>query len=472
MATPPALPPELWRHILSYIDSSLLLPICGVNHVFRDVALDHRHRHLWLGYLSDTKILLIQSLKDPWLAKRVKSLYLATGAVGARVDASRLALPKPKNRLGYSDILASFLPSVVRRWVTNVPVEVIDDIQSDATSMSAESLLPLLDVVLDQLKNVSELEIILDHAGNLAFELDFLRKLYCLFVSRNIQALSLQFYDYKLSLVLPLTPFIGLRKVSLTLLPPLNPSPLSADAFSALHQFLERIAPSVEDLSFATPDFDIVKQLASSLHSITMPNVRELGTPLIFDDLGAIQSMGSRYPCLSALKLYPWSPRIAPALPLGCLRLSGLRSLTLSLSDIRDASFFEPSGYRQLEELNIINAYLYSDTVDAICKFFASSSITRLRLSEFYLVSGHTFDCLSRSFPILHTLDLSTESVNTLTSEFNSDALVERHYPDWHVSVINLKLRLRLSESPKAIAPVLQRCIPNLKVINVESLSF
>ncbi|KAF7422757.1 hypothetical protein PC9H_010915 [Pleurotus ostreatus] len=455
MPTPPTLPPELWRHILSYIDSSLLLPICGVNHVFRDVALDHRHRHLWLGYLSDTKILLIQSLKDPWLAKRVKSLYLATGAVGARVDASRLALPKPKNRLGYSDILASFLPSVVRRWVTNVPVEVIDDIQSDATSMSAESLLPLLDVVLDQLKNVSELEIILDHAGNLDFELDFLRKLYCLFVSRNIQALSLQFYDYKLSLVLPLTPFIGLRKVSLTLLPPLNPSPLSADAFSALHQFLERIAPSVEDLSFATPDFDIVKQLASSLHSITMPNVRELGTPLIFDDLGAIQSMGSRYPCLSALKLYPWSPRIAPALPLGCLRLSGLRSLTLSLSDIRDASFFEPSGYRQLEELNISNALSLDLDCPSSILFREIPSIAFLGL-----------------FPVLHTLDLSTESVNTLTSEFDSDALVERHYPDWHVSVINLKLRLRLSESPKAIAPVLQRCIPNLKVINVESLSF
>ncbi|KAJ8691324.1 hypothetical protein PTI98_010907 [Pleurotus ostreatus] len=243
MPTPPTLPPELWRHILSYIDSSLLLPICGVNHVFRDVALDHRHRHLWLGYLSDTKILLIQSLKDPWLAKRVKSLYLATGAVGARVDASRLALPKPKNRLGYSDILASFLPSVVRRWVTNVPVEVIDDIQSDATSMSAESLLPLLDVVLDQLKNVSELEIILDHAGNLDFELDFLRKLYCLFVSRNIQALSLQFYDYKLSLVLPLTPFIGLRKVSLTLLPPLNPSPCPPTLFLRSISFLNALLP-------------------------------------------------------------------------------------------------------------------------------------------------------------------------------------------------------------------------------------
>lgn len=427
--------------------------------------------------------------------------------MGARADASRLALLKPKNRLGYSDILASFLPSVVRRWVNKIPVEVIDDIQSDATSMSAESLLPLLDVVLDQLKNVSELEIILDHAGNLDFELHFLRKLYCLFVSRNIQALSLQFYDYKLPLVLPLTPFIGLKKVSLTLLPPLNPSPLSADAFSALHQFLERIAPSVEVLSFATPDFDIVKQLASSLHSsncsrnhevvrlltrvsVTIPNVRELETPLIFEDLGAIQSMGSRYPCLSALKLYPWNPRVAPTLPLGCLQLSGLRSLTLSLSDMPDASFFESSGFRQLEELNIINGYLYSDRVDAICKFFANSSITRLRLSEFYLVSGHTFDCLSRCFPILHTLDLSTESVNTLTSEFDSvrpariiphmcllmlssqDALVERHYPDWRVSVINLKLRLRLSEAPKAITPVLQRCIPNLKVINVESLSF
>ncbi|KAL4259750.1 hypothetical protein AB1N83_009354 [Pleurotus pulmonarius] len=471
MPTPPELPPEIWRHILSYIDSSVLLPICGVNHLFHDVALDHRYRRVWLGYISDARILKIKSLKDPWLAKRVKSLYLATGAVGARADASRVALPvsKAKSHAGYSDILSSFLPSVVRKRVTyGLAEDIIDGTQLDVTSTSAESLLPLLYVVLDQLKNVSELDIIADHTGDSDFELDFLRKLCCLFASRSVQALGLRIYE--LHLILPFTQFVGLKKVSLTLLPSPNPSALSADAFSQLLQFLNRIAPSVEVLCFATPDYGIVEQLSSSLHPMTMPNVRELETPLMFNDLGTNQSLDSKYPSLSVLKLYPWSPREGLTQSLGCLQLVGLRSLTLSsLGEVSVPSLFGngSSGFPHLEELRIINEYLFSDNVDMICKFFASSSITRLELYLFYL-NAHILDSTSLYFPVLHTFDLRTVYV-TLATEPGSIGLRERQYPDWHVSVINLKLS---PEAPEEIVHLLQRCIPNLHVVNAERLLF
>ncbi|KAF9491845.1 hypothetical protein BDN71DRAFT_1509976 [Pleurotus eryngii] len=80
-ATYAGLPPEIWCNILRWYmadEDNNIMFIRDVNRLFYDVAMDHRFERLDLRDLNAGGAFELQRLRDSWLTKRLKELWLST----------------------------------------------------------------------------------------------------------------------------------------------------------------------------------------------------------------------------------------------------------------------------------------------------------------------------------------------------------------------------------------------------------
>ncbi|CAA7268404.1 unnamed protein product [Cyclocybe aegerita] len=70
------LPPEIWHYVGQYIPLEDLKRLYGVNLLFFDLSMDAMYRSIVFGNINDLKIHQLDSLKDPKIACRVRSLSI------------------------------------------------------------------------------------------------------------------------------------------------------------------------------------------------------------------------------------------------------------------------------------------------------------------------------------------------------------------------------------------------------------
>ncbi|KAL0947522.1 hypothetical protein HGRIS_013620 [Hohenbuehelia grisea] len=75
------LPYEVWVHIISYLPDGPLEKLMGVSAVFLHAALDRRYRAVDIARLSRTGVAKLERLRDPFIAKRVRTLAIVTGSL-------------------------------------------------------------------------------------------------------------------------------------------------------------------------------------------------------------------------------------------------------------------------------------------------------------------------------------------------------------------------------------------------------
>lgn len=140
---------------------------------------------------------------------------------------------------------------------------------------------------------------------------------------------------------------------------------------------------------------------------LMMPNLRELSLPLTFSTT-TLDAVSSKFSELTKLNLTLCIPAASPTAALHSLQLPRLRSLWMTLRGLDDVTGVwdgSSSELCQLDDLRIQGRYAIPDEVVRICRFFRSSSITRLFL-KVDVLHGPLIDMLAASFPHLHNLCL------------------------------------------------------------------
>ncbi|KAF4593603.1 hypothetical protein EYR40_008390 [Pleurotus pulmonarius] len=449
----PTVPSEIWKCILSHLKEPQILKICQVNRVFYDIAADYRYRHLRLRSMTNAEVFMLHRVRDPWLAKRVKSLCISIDAMSQLV--TRYSVPR-------------------RRWWHAGTKESppIEQAPHERTTEDAEALSTILLDAIRGMKNVQEVEI---HAGSIAtgeleFELELMQLLCSRF--RSVQILKLWSPIDKLHLVLPTLQFCNLKEAVLLLY---GQSEASADILSRVHHFLRLLAPTLEHLTLCAYDHEVVSRISSLFHrDVVMSKLKTLSTLLTFDDLRAIQSINTNYPALAELSLAQWMSGTTASL--GQLQLPSLRSLELMSGAVRIPQGFwnGSSSFTQLEKSSLWSSEALSPSeVSQMCRFFATSlNITKLLL-RVEVLEAELFDSLAFAFPSLHSLTLEAQSVGNLPpgidliASFEAD-MEDRCYPDWGLSSLQVS-RAAVHDrdtaailASKKLTNVVKRSIPSL----------
>ncbi|KAF4583430.1 hypothetical protein EYR38_002181 [Pleurotus pulmonarius] len=471
------LPPEIWRHILSFLSEPYeLLPICGVNRLFYDVAVDYRYRNLRMGFPSNSAVFKLRRARDPWLAKRVKSLYISTDAIELLFkEWPSFLLP---SRTPWWSAILSLLPNAVLKTVAFPEPKPPPQKKDECTNIDAEELSNLILDAADGMTNIEKLEFhTISVSNDLGFELEFLRLL-CSRLQR-LRTLTYWVGTDKVHLALPILQFCSLKEITLHIHAHGAPqASASADACPRIRQFLRGLAPTLESLTVSTFDREVIEQISSTLHEdIVMPNLQKLNTFLMIDNVRAFQSINANYPVLTELSLTTCTP--TTVVSLGYLQLPELRSLTLWFRHMNTTHGFwnGSSSFTQLQTLHLMHGCeLSSDEVTQLCRFFRKASITDLMLCV-HIIDGDLIDTLALSFPSLLTLILTAEFVVRVDipppevdlTPFELE-MQDRSYPEWNLSWVNVALPVKdwnnytaRMEAARNVTSIVTRCIPNMK---------
>ncbi|KAL0581331.1 hypothetical protein V5O48_000707 [Marasmius crinis-equi] len=71
-----SLPHDVWVQIASYISASQLEDLYSLNHALFDIAMNHRYQQISFSYLTRKMIRTLERIRDPYVARRVRILYL------------------------------------------------------------------------------------------------------------------------------------------------------------------------------------------------------------------------------------------------------------------------------------------------------------------------------------------------------------------------------------------------------------
>ncbi|KAF7426145.1 hypothetical protein PC9H_008511 [Pleurotus ostreatus] len=470
------LPPEIWRHILSFLSEPYeLLPICGVNRLFYDVAVDYRYRNLRMGFPSNSAVFKLRRARDPWLAKRVKSLYISTDAIELLFkDWSSFLLP---SRPHWWNAILSLLPDAVLKTVAFPEPKPPPEKKDECTNIGAEEISNLILDAADGMTNIEKLEFHSTPTSELDFELEFMR----LLCSRlqHLQTLTFWVGTDKVHLVLPVLQFCNLKKITLHIhaCGAGGPAP-SADACPRIRQFLRYFAPTLESLTVSTFDREVIERMSLALHDgAVMPRLRKLSIFLMINDIQAFQSINTNYPALTELTLTTFTP--ATIVSLAYLQLPELRSLTLWFRHINTTQglWNGSSSFTKLETLHLMNGCeLCPDEVAQLCRFFKKANIIDLMLCV-YILDGDLIDTLALSFPSLSTLILTAQHVGRVDIIPTPDVdlasfemeMQDRSYPEWNLSWVNVALPVSdwnnytaRMEAARMVTSIVTRCIPSM----------
>ncbi|KAG7091038.1 hypothetical protein E1B28_010098 [Marasmius oreades] len=71
-----SLPQDIWLHIASFIPPLQLEDLYSVNHILFNLAMDQRYQQISLSYLTRKTVRIMERIRDPVIAERVRILYL------------------------------------------------------------------------------------------------------------------------------------------------------------------------------------------------------------------------------------------------------------------------------------------------------------------------------------------------------------------------------------------------------------
>ncbi|KAJ8076854.1 hypothetical protein PM082_001277 [Marasmius tenuissimus] len=71
-----SLPHDVWAHIASFLPPSQLDDLYSLSSTFFNIAMDQRYHQISLSYLTRKMVRTLERIRDPYVAKRVKVLYL------------------------------------------------------------------------------------------------------------------------------------------------------------------------------------------------------------------------------------------------------------------------------------------------------------------------------------------------------------------------------------------------------------
>ncbi len=202
--------------------------------------------------------------RDPWLAKRVKSLYISTDAIESLFkEWPSFMLP---SRPPWWNAILSLLPDAVLKTVAFPEPKPPSQKKDECTNIDAEELSNLILDAADGMTNIEKLEFhTISSSSELGFELEFLH----LLCSRLQHLRTLTFWvgTDKVHLVLPVLQFCGLKEITLHIHAHGAPqASASADACPRIRQFLRGLAPTLESLTVSTFDRVVIEQISSTLH--------------------------------------------------------------------------------------------------------------------------------------------------------------------------------------------------------------
>ncbi|KAJ8694590.1 hypothetical protein PTI98_007248 [Pleurotus ostreatus] len=408
------LPPELWRHILSFLPDPEILGIRATNRLFYDVAMDRRYKHCQFPYFRGCRGAdLLHATRHPLLAKRIKIVDIST------LYLFPISLPvAPGWR---SKILRFLVPSAPRRRTprrTNPAA-----LQEVPTKTKVDCILDIIGMA----ENLQKVSIQFPTCESPDLELDFITSLSSLLYDfHSIYYLSLRLQYTKLDWVLPLMHFRGLREVRLYIyMQAGNDLPASPRIPGMLLQFLECLRPLLEALTIWVFDYELISQISQTLchEGAIMRKVRELSTRLSFQNPRAFEAISTNYPLVTKLALTPVIDMEPPPF-LEDLMLPELRTLRLWMPELIPGFWHGASSSLLLNELYITTAaHMPSEEVARLCRFFSRTQITHFSVS-IEVLDAQLIDLLAGSFPNLRSVTLKVRHLMQSRRLFDERDLV------------------------------------------------
>ncbi|KAL4259985.1 F-box domain-containing protein [Pleurotus pulmonarius] len=473
-----ALPSETWVHILSFLADSEILPLYGVNRLFYNVAMESQYR--LLSFCDGKGFLLGNAcLRDVELKKRIKSICISSSwlFVDEELGISNLPAQSPPVTPPVRNTLSSLLS---HRNTPKVPE------QKNKRRTPPEQILVHILSVLDGAENLKELRIIHDYGPRWDFSSQILHPVSAT-LSNHSSLRKLYVEGYWLDEVLPLVQFHNLTSVFIAI----SFSSQILHSMEAVPSFVKHVAPSVEVLHFSVTtrghSGSISVPMAAILcaNALTMPNLRELTTPLMVspDPTLIFHTISAKYGSLTKLDIYINAGDFLMDVPLSCLALPHLRILYLSFAedapivDLWDGQW----GFTELNEFRIKGRYLRLQEVDSMCRFFAKTALISLSI-RVLILDGPLLRVLENSLPALRDLDLFANYLvwarTSLTEKKMSQDIthfavdvqgrglqgwgLERLFVSFYIGGVIWSRDPELSP-PHQVASILSRCIPSIR---------
>ncbi|KAL4259982.1 hypothetical protein AB1N83_010657 [Pleurotus pulmonarius] len=467
-----ALPAEIWVHILSFLDSSEIMPFYRMNRLFYTVAMDSRYRHI--SFCDQEGFVLWNACsRDVQLKKRIKSVSISNDP-HIYVDEELGISPQP------AQAPSARLP--VLRRITSMFSRKAPEYRVSHAMPSAQILEHFFNV-LDGADNLEELRII--RYGRPTWESSsLLVHPLCAALSNRKSLRKLYVMEYRLDLLLPVLQFKGLTSLII----------IDIDQWSmdALPSFVEHVAPSIEilylDAVESIPPSSLSHCMAQILcdNALTMPNLRELTTHLTVspDPMSIFHAISTRCRSLTKLDLYI-SVESSLNVPLNSLTLPCLRILYLSFGpNATIVGLWDGQcGLAALDEFRIKGRYLRLEELDSMGRFFSKTTLVSLSVRVFAL-DGPVLRVLANHLPMLRNLDLFADHLLWLGLPFSERAMAHtlaqltvdvqgRGLEGWGLAKLFFSLdydriprpwrNQKLLEPPQEAASILTRCIPSIR---------
>ncbi|KAF9268687.1 hypothetical protein L218DRAFT_852688 [Marasmius fiardii PR-910] len=488
-----SLPQDIWLHIASYIPPLQLEDLYSVNQTFFNLAMDQRYHQISLSYLTRKTIRILERIRDPVIASRVRILYIHPHFIKEVLHKDSSPLPTYNStllsRLGdfaylirdqrkygrhrsrsplfrfktfdeFSLFMANTLSSLPNlrdlhvAWsglpmITDSPVPIISSaFGPKLRRLWLEVSLEKLGLMLPKLSKLPGLE-----------ELDLFLRIDHELDSKHYDNILIQFARTVNSL------HRTLRKFAIQLWEPLDMSPF----FSSLRRF--RVLESI---------------------SLSIPVGRpHLGDPDAITDFLSLHSTSLRSLTIRASELGGWgfTSNLSDWIEttFSPVRLARLRSLEISLNliPLESAMVCIRKFAGTLGSLVLTGRYLDFHDVETVTSAFppCRRSLESIRLGSVTL-NPQLLDMLAKKLPYVTRLELVIREIVPCEGDYPLyykngpdrqdqdesqlerffEEMEQRFYPNWRVRHLVLSSSFSFNLQHKSLyTDILQHCAPSLK---------